>query len=771
MRSWLSDLALGVRLALGGGRTSWVRLALTGAGIGIGVAVLLAASSVTTILGERDARAAAASAGTVESADGRDALYREFHNTEYRGETVSGWYVLPEGANPPVPPGMSRVPADGEVFLSPELAELLASPGGELLRERFPQRVVGTIGVAGLNSPHDLLFYAGDADVDPEHANTVVAFGEGELRERTLDPVLTLLVMVGVVALLFPVLVFVGISTRLAGAERDRRLAALRLVGAGSQRVRRIAAGEALLGAFTGMVVGVALFLVGRLFVEDVRLVGISVFRSDFTPSPWFVALVLVLVPVLAVVTSVVAMRRTVVEPLGVVRRTKPVRRVLWWRTLPILLGSAALLTQSDTLGGERSSASEPLVIGGIVMLLLGIPALLPWVVERAVGRLRGGAPSWQLAIRRLQLESGTAARVVGGVAVVLAGGIALQSVLASAESEIVDRPIPEADKSRVVVTMRDATPGTTRQAVDLLERSVGVAHVHPLGSVQFTRGPEDYQVATVGTCEALRTRAVLPTCRDGDSFYVVDPPPPGGGNARDTQVEPGERVRITEGYDDDEKTVAEWTIPRYTEVRPDEESSDHGYGLLLTPSVLGDLPATQEFSRIVVLVDPAQPDVAEHVRNALAPLTWHAYVSYFGETGVSERVEQYQGIRQGLLAGSLVTLLLASASLLVLALEQVRERRRPLAVLAAGGVPRGALGRSLLWQNAVPLLLALVVAVSVGGGMAVLLLRIISQPIVLDWAGIALLTGAAALLVVAVTVASLPSLRRATGALGLRSE
>jgi hypothetical protein len=81
------------------------------------------------------------------------------------------------------------------------------------------------------------------------------------------------------------------------------------------------------------------------------------------------------------------------------------------------------------------------------------------------------------------------------------------------------------------------------------------------------------------------------------------------------------------------------------------------------------------------------------------------------------------------------------------------------------------ALSRSLLWQNAVPLLLALVVAVAVGGGLSVLLLKIISQPVVLDWAGIAVLSGAAALLVVVVTLLSLPSLRRATGALGLRSE
>ncbi|MFI9007033.1 FtsX-like permease family protein [Actinosynnema sp. NPDC053489] len=760
MTRWFSDLALGVRLALGGGRTSWVRLALTGAGIGIGVAVLLAASSVTTVLAERDARQAAATPVTTGDGSG-DVLYSTFWNTEYRGRSISGRYVKASGPGAPVPPGVSRVPGDGELVVSPELARLLASPEGELLRARFPQRVVGTVTRAGLNSPHDLLFYAGDATVQESPTAAISAFG-GEREERALDPVLTLLLMVGVVALLFPVLVFVGISTRLAGAERDRRLAALRLVGAGAQRVRRIAAGEALLGAVVGLGVGAAVFFTARQFVEGVRLLGISVFVEDLTPSAPTVVLIAVLVPVLAVVTSVIAMRRTVVEPLGVVRRTKPVRRVLWWRLVPIVLGVAALATQAGAFGGAVRGGSDVVVIGGIILLLLGIPVLLPWVVERAVARLRGGAPSWQLAIRRLQLESGTAARVVGGVAVVLAGGIALQSVMASAQSDVVERPPSPVDKSRMMISVQDATPEVTARTVAVLRGSAGVREANPLWALSFQTRPDEYGSALIGSCEALRTRAALPSCRDGDSFYVPDERP---------RIEPGQGVAVFRNGDERDPSL-QWTVPAYTEARGLEEDGFHmGGGLLLTPAVTAGLPVEPGHAGILVRVDPDVPEIGERVRNALAPLTWRTYTSYFGETDPSQRAEQFRSIRQALLAGSLVTLLLAGASLLVLALEQVRERRRPLAVLAASGVPRGALSRSMLWQNAVPLLLALVVAVSVGGGLAVLLLRIISQPVVLDWAGIGVLSAAAALMVVVVTLLSLPSLRRATGALGLRSE
>ncbi|MEV1114130.1 FtsX-like permease family protein [Actinosynnema sp. NPDC049800] len=766
MKQWFADLALGVRLALGGGRTSWVRLALTGAGIGLGVAVLLAASSVTSVLTERAERQSAAGPVYAEAVSG-DVLYMTFWNTDYRGVAITGHFVRGTGPGAPVPPGTSRVPGDGEILVSPALADLLAAPDGELLRARFPQEVVGTIGQAGLVAPHDLKFYAGDASVGADGENAITGFG-GEVTERELEPVLILLVMVGSVALLFPVLVFVGITTRLAGAERDRRLAALRLVGAGAHRVRRIAAGEALLGAVVGLAVGAALFFTARQFVEDVRLLGISVFVGDLTPWPPLAALIAVLVPVMAVVTSVVAMRRTVVEPLGVVRRTKPVRRVLWWRVVPIALGVAALLSQAGAFGGEAVQGSDVIVIGGIILLLLGIPVLLPWVVERAVGRMRGGAPSWQLAIRRLQLESGTAARVVGGVAVVLAGGIALQSVMASAETRIVEQPTPEADKGKMVVSLQDSPPEATEKIAVELARSAGVRQAHPMRSASLRSGADQYHMATIGSCEALRTQAVLPDCQDGDTFYV-DP----GSSHRSgyEKLVAGQRVSTRVDSEGNPVPGQEWTVPPFTVVQPPDDTGMYRAGLLVTPSAARELPADPDDSSVLVQVDPDRPDIAEHVRNALAPLTWRAYTSYFGQVDVAERVKEFQSIRQALLAGSLVTLLLAGASLLVLALEQVRERRRPLAVLAASGVPRGALSRSLLWQNAVPLLLALVVAVSVGSGLAVLLLRIISQPILLDWSGIGVLSAAAALLVVVVTLLSLPSLRRATGALGLRSE
>ena len=60
--------------------------------------------------------------------------------------------------------------------------------------------------------------------------------------------------MLGVtaVALLFPVLVFIGTATRLSAARREQRFAAMRLVGATPRQISVVAAVESTVAAVAG---------------------------------------------------------------------------------------------------------------------------------------------------------------------------------------------------------------------------------------------------------------------------------------------------------------------------------------------------------------------------------------------------------------------------------------------------------------------------------------------------------------------------------------
>ncbi|CAM5392695.1 ABC transporter permease OS=Streptomyces tendae OX=1932 GN=GUR47_15560 PE=4 SV=1 [Streptomyces tendae] len=327
----------------------------------------------------------------------------------FRDDDLRGRALEPEGPRAPLPPGVEKFPAVGEMVVSPALKKLLESDSGALLRERLPDRVVGTIAEDGLIGSAELAYYRGAEglaeQISQGRVERIDRFGDSEPGEEDSDPVLLLLVLVVFVVLLMPVAVFIAAAVRFGGERRDRRLAALRLVGSDSRMTRRIAAGEALAGAILGLVFGAAFFMVGRQLAGSAEVFRISVFPSYLNPSPLLALLVAVAVPAAAVLVTLFALRGVVIEPLGVVRAGRPARRRLWWRLILPLAGLAMLYPMIGN-GRENGDFNQYLVTGGVVLLLVGVTALLPWVVESVVARLGSGGVAWQLAVRRLQLRA-----------------------------------------------------------------------------------------------------------------------------------------------------------------------------------------------------------------------------------------------------------------------------------------------------------------------------------------------------------------------------
>jgi hypothetical protein len=197
---------------------------------------------------------------------------------------------------------------------------------------------------------------------------------------------------------------------------------------------------------------------------------------------------------------------------------------------------------------------------------------------------------------------------------------------------------------------------------------------------------------------------------------------------------------------------------------------------LVLTPGALRGLHPLVSGIEVPLATTSIGPDTADELRNVLAPLSWRASLALDDYTigGLPAALKQYQMVRTGLLIGVLLMLLLAGASMVALALEQIAERRRPMAVLAASGVPRSVLARSVLWQNLLPMAVALPIALGTGIGLGQVLLRVANTPVALvgaDWTAIGLLTAAATALVLVTTALTLPALRRATRPTELRAE
>ena len=631
------------------------------------------------------------------------------------GENIRGRLLQAERAGADLPPGISRLPAPGELFVSPALADLLATPDGQrVLAPRLQGRVVGTIAADGLLGPHELGFYAGADDlVDGGPVGRVARFGTtGEGTQ--LEPALVLLVVIALVALLIPVGVIVGAAVRTGGEDRDRRLAALRLIGADQRMARRIAAGEAIVAAAFGVLVGALLFLVARGFADRLVFQGFSVYPGDVRPTPLFGLLVVLGVPTAAVVVSLAALRRVSAEPLGVVRHQGASRpRRLWWRLVLPVIGVAVLL---PTTTQPEDSVSTELLGGGIIAVLIGVAVLLPWLVERTVARLGAGAVAWQLAVRRLQLDPGGAARAVSGIAVAVAGAIALQMVFYGAQARFQEETGANPDRAQFELFRGD--PQVRAQDV--------VARIEAVDGVRSVIAVTEYSDSTyVGPCAALRELAEIRDCAPGDTFATS----------------PTAGATVVRGREDPAGALRD--------------------GVFTTEAPAGEPTALYAFVR-------ADPSVDEAVRNATADLDPLISVNPVERIATDA---QFALLRRAMFAGATLVMVLIGFSLLLTALEQLRERRRLLAVLVAFGTRRSTLSWSLLWQSAVPVGLGLVVALATGIGLGAILLAVIDTGIRVAWLDVFAMVAAGAVVVLLVTAASLPVLFRTMRPEGLRTE
>ncbi|WP_116199801.1 FtsX-like permease family protein [Amycolatopsis circi] len=762
------DLLLGLRLAVGGGRMSGsalLRLAMTAFGIALAVAVLLPAASVSHLVNARADRAAAIKQDTApREGIAPLATYRWYPSVG--ADFLQLTAVAPTGPNSPVPPGLDRLPAPGEVIVSPALAERLNSAEGASIKARLPGNVVGQIAEPGVSDAADLTAYYGStaAEIKAEGENASSVYSYGKPAEGlALSAIMWMVVAPIAAVLLLPLLIFVTTASRMGAAQRERRLAALRLIGVDARQIKRVAAAESLVGAVIGLVAGGALFYALRPFMGDWLPFGLRVFADDFTPS-WISLLVIVLlVPGLAVGSALFGLRRTIVEPLGVVRQGKPVRRRMWWRWTITGIGVVFLLGTLVVSPGSGDQVAATALAVGSVFLLIGVAALLPWLVERIVERLQGGPPSWQLAVRRLQLDSGTASRVVSGLVVVLAGTILIQGVLTSMSNRT-SRSYQAPDGVAAAPVRVDTTTAHEAEVRQRLSGVAGVTGVHSAKSLQFKSG-EQHVFGTLGDCVALKTQANIGNCADGDVFYVA------GSSA---QPVPQGELQMTDYRKSTEVDGPKWTAPGNIRVVPaSNDAKAVASDLLVTPGALGGVQAPGERLQLLVAGPGGADALIDRVATAVRPLAWKAevgktdFMSDFG--GRDDRM--LASFRAVLLTASLFVLAVAAMSLLMLSIEQISERRRPLAALSASGVPIGVLARGSLWQTAVPVVVGVVLAVGAGLGLTAPILRLAKMPMMVDGAVLAGLAGAAVGAVLLVTALTLPLLRQVTRLDTLRSE
>jgi FtsX-like permease family len=420
-------VALAMRLLRLGGRRAWTAAGLVGAGVAVGTTLLAVTLGALHGWDARESRAGWRADDPVPAAAGVAPVAALRVTTDVvAGRPLHRVDVADARPGAAPPPGLPRMPAPGDVWVSPALAGLLRELPADRLAARVPGPPTGEIGATGLVSPDELVAVVGGAGSLPG-AVPVAAFAPdpGAFTELETYRQLT---YVAVVLLAFPVLSLLGSSARLSAARRTERLATLRLLGASTAQVTAAAVTEVVAVAAVAAIAGIALEWLVAPLLAGIPLAGSGWFADDLRPSLPVAAVTVAAVTLLGLASAVGGMRQVVVSPLGVARRSRPGTARLV-RALALVAGVAVFVVANRARGAAGRDVTG-LVFGVGMLALFGTVMLVGPLVVRLIGASlarSGRSPAKLLAGRRILDDPRGAFRPVAGLtlAVFVAGFLA----------------------------------------------------------------------------------------------------------------------------------------------------------------------------------------------------------------------------------------------------------------------------------------------------------------------------------------------------------
>ena len=769
-------IRLGLRLTVSGGREAVTRLVILAAAVGLGVGLLLTAVSATNAVNAQNDRYAWLDTGVKTSSQmgpggthaGPAAPLWTLISTDYfRGQTIYRADVAATGPAAPVPPGIPRDPGPGQYYISPALSALLRAAPADELADRYPGHRAGLIGQGGLPSPSSLVVVVGRSAAQMAHlpgtaevtslnttppsscgghSNCVI---RGGLGSSGTDLVLSVVAL----ALLLPVLIFIGTATRLSAARREQRFAAMRLVGATPRQVSLIAAVESAVAAVAGVAIGFGLFFVLRVPLAAIPFTGQPFFPAELSLSLPDILVVAAGVPAAAVVVARLALRRVSISPLGVTRRVTPAPPRAW-RVLPLLAGLADL--GFFTVHGKPASNSGQIAAfsTGFALIMIGLVIAGPWLTMAGTRLLarRASRPGALIAARRLADDPRAAFRAVSGLVLALFIFTVTAALIATQDTKDTKRPtsLYNAAASDTLVdqfsnvsqgaipSVAGSTPPPPAAVLTRLRHIPGVRaviefHSDPgqtiaIPQLDLTPGFPPPPAALV-SCAQLATAPGLGRCPAGAAAakvtaFLGDTP---FGNLA-TFTWPAADVSLRRLDSLPLATLNVVTNGSQSAIEQARTVLENAYPTGGTPYTLGE--------------DFAANDAALNAYQQLADVVM------------------------------LTSLAIAGCTLAVSVTGGLAERKRPFSLLRLTGARLGMLRHVILVESAVPLLAVAAVAIGTGFGASALYATMeMKLSLVSPNAAYYVLTAAGIILALALILATFPLLRRITGPETARSE
>jgi hypothetical protein len=703
-------IRLGVRLTLNGGREAAVRLIVTAAAVALGVGLLLIALAGMNALNAQNARTAWLNTGvgrpgpisSIPPADLGNAagtstasnpIWWMYSVDHFGPKTIDRVDVAATGIDSPTPPGISHLPGPGQFYASPALTRLLRSTPAAELADRFPGTQIGIIGAAALPSPNSLIVVIGHTAAQLSEAGGMEVAGINT-DAHTDGPngwdasKIQTILAVGALALLFPVLIFIGTATRLSAARREQRFAAMRLVGATPRQVSVISAVEASVAAIGGVAVGFGVFFLLRPVLTNFPFTGQPFAPGDLSLGLVDVVSVAIGIPLAAAAAARVALRRVQISPLGVNRKVTPPAPKAY-RLVPLAAGVIELAYFVEVGRPKSTGGQIGAYFSGCLLIMAGLVVAGPWLtmVGSRVMAQHAVRPAALLAGRRLSDNPRAAFRAISGLIIALFATSVSVGVITTildysgtssggtlGNDTLLEQFFGGLTASGQPVASIPAVPGGLLTELRSIQHVGGVTVLH---SDPATDQSDDGGPPTVlASCDQLALTPAIGRCARGAEVTMI------AGNLDGGNVVTGK------------STLAASVWP----------------AAAISATRLQSLPV----EGIVVGTDGARSAI-ELARTALeVALPSQGSPATLGEISAQSTRETAE-LQQMTNVVILVSLVIAGCSLAVSVTAGVNDRKRPFSLLRLTGAPLGVLRGVVALEAAVPLLA--IAALSVGMG------------------------------------------------------
>lgn len=674
------------------GRQSFARLGLTTAAVALGIMLVCCfTAGINGLMGRAGGSAislAAYQASRKEASqqpiDGIEPLRisnvaRLGNASKWRGQIIQTYAMHGTVKSPQF--AKLKTPGPGEYYLSKALADAVAQHPEDDILARFGNntKYLGVLPSEYVSGPDALMMVRG-ASADEVAASDAAAKARGQASYfanvyRTdangltsnvgLDPISITVLGVGGTILLFPIVIFVSVATQLGAAQREKRYAALRLIGATKRQVARVLMLESLLASVVGVIIGLGAFWLLQAPLQNFKMDGMRFNPGDLALTATQCALIIGLTLGLTIFVNWRRMRRAQISPLGVSRSVEKVKKLRAWRPLVPVTGIAIFAWLSskpglDWLTANKESAMPMLLLtAALLLVMFGLVLAGGWLTNKLslLAARWANSASMLIAGKRTAVHSRTVFRGVSGVVLALFAGSFYLTATSGIENlnvqAIKDNGYSQLKHGTAAVIGR-SLPGDMAKQLNQQSYVTSVATIYPREDGSAIRC-QDLAIYTEHTC---------PSNARPDQFALLNFDAPVVKNVsliNDTVDTNGAKeYLVTVKSDNDLEKLRSMVVMRANQY---------------------------DLTYVVGGTDSKKP----HINPTIREFADLAYV------------------------GIGVTLFVAVASLIVSTIGGLMERRRSLYTLRLGGMRLGQLKRLVMVESVAPLVITSILSCGIG--------------------------------------------------------